>query len=1423
MMKFEINTDSIAVDIDKEKFNSEPDFSKITISKGYFGLFSPIKFYTEFVIQAISLEKSNQINSPIGVPQKLGLQLTCTTTDDPNCVEDEEPDLGLFIDSCSLYQDTLTTENSCINFCSGNGWEKCTCSSINSNSQMLLKNDNKTLCRPLDYINFAKMVPKTISGLSSAQSSQKCTLQFWMFAYSYSPNGFKGITFNWKGHNKIQLHTCSDYKCKFTCYQQSTSGQTLTIEEIKIQQWVFLSCAVDYDNKIMYLNATTQDNENFKKAHTNVIGGISLSTSELTISDDSTSAEWGILFFRQIRLWKNAFFNPEFLSRVLIETPSKFPDLLHSWEPVYNGKMVTDYPGNNLKVVDIVDSSKEFIVYYGPSNLLNNNYGMNVIDESYYSILTMCSEDGLYYDVTLKKCMQFLDLSKMNDFTFKDLPSGYSGNYAMAFWVFFEQADLYQNDGLHINWSRHLEITIQVKDYLNGYCLPQGYYTDYESNNDPDFLAKYNAALNKVDLRLLPEGLSEDGNWIWVICSVSYYKRKFYIMGNYGDKKELEINSEVLNPTDNTKTSYPMRFYLSDLNNNNMYKSKLSVTNINENKKLYLREILLFRNYIPSWYAEKIKYMNMKDLSDNQLPALAFVANFADFDLDTKKLKYYIYERSYGATTYEKVESSLLLTVRNAGSTFELSANFNFQSLCDLSTNNPNKYDPENKLCVTINNCNLQDLKALYCMDEYVPLACQAGSLISLVDIELNDGTTIKRINCTSQCYTEEFITPGTPKDITAKSMICGDEADGTKNFRIGYKCIEANYNEKSALFFSKCYNSPNFYRTISTNTINRLSSGYFYEFWIKFDNQLVGEATCKEAGKDSKEYFLYSTPHSIYNDTTTDVFYYQIINSAYKKTIETLSIEYWNKIVIETKIETTGQNVYVYINFEKDPITIANIDTSITMRLQYISFCSRKSNGDCIPGSSNIMWGSAYYRNIRVWDIKSSSLQTIQDFNNERFKDIPKSLVLYYPLTIQYIDNNVIKEIISGEDSISVKHLRSNNFQTDDDVINYNYELNLDWNLKHQCVTQPDQVLVNDKCKSYTGKYMYVPTSPAVSFKIDALANLKTFTFCIYMKFIGVLKSGTSAQPIIFSFKDDTFLVYDIATSYAIFYIGGYQKEAFRDSKFHDYIGVWTPICIANLISDYPYVHPNMFTLSINKIDIPFTSGFSLPKDGVKFSRIAIGDEIIAYFSQFRVYNKFIQGNFGTLASQNKRDDPNILELSYSLTCDDSGSVGDIFTDSTNPNCIGDYNIYEDISKQTPDDTYYFDTNLDTGTTYDSCDNDYCKTLCFNSKNTECTCKMTDTVYWLRKNKASKTYCEHPPYIDYSLFDNVSITVPSSSTNESSLEFWFYIYSYNTTNVNFKEINIIWDKHNRIQLINERNSLSARCYALVILLNLLT
>ena len=1449
MMKFEINTDSIPVNIENS-INADPDFSQISINSGYYGLFYQIHLYDHFIVQSMTLEKNLNIFYPLNTPADQDLLANYKNTHVNDYVPDEKPDYGLFLETCPLYQDTLKTEGSCINACSGEGWERCTCSARNQNSQMLFKNNNKILCRPLDYINFAKIKKIQIDNLRSATNPypRKCTLQFWMYAYAYNPGSFGGIEVIWDKHNKIEFRDCDgNFKCKFRCMEYPNTNNKLEIEDLKINQWIFLSCAIDYQfTGNIYIDYNTQDNEG-KYDWRKLVDDKEISgPSSLTIEDKTVYDDWGVLFFRQIRLWKNAFFNAKFLSRILIETPSKFPDLLHSWEPTYNGKMIADYQNANFKVKDITGTSDPFVIGYRDGTKRESRYGMNVIDETKYSILTMCSEDGLYFDIALQKCMQFLDLSKMNDFNFTDLPSAYSGNFAMSFWVFFEDVGQYKDFGLHIRWSRHAQITIKklvtdTKEELRGYCLPQGYYSDQEEN-DPDFLNKYDNALNKADVRLLPENSPEEGVWIWVTCSVSYYGRNFYIKGN-NEMKEKEIESEIIikktDGSDDVKASYPMRFYLSDLNNNNMYKSKLSIINIdheNMGKKLYFREILLFRNYIPEWYSEKIKYMNLRDLKDNELPALAFVANFADFDLETKKLKYIIFERPYGGTNYEKVDTSLLLTVRNPGSTFELSANFDFQSLCDLNADSPTKYDVNETLCVRINNCIIQDLRATYCMDEDMPLACQAGSLLTI--IKTND-TNEEKFRCESTCSIEEFITPGTPKERAICNTQCGDLVKaandgncpttvtimpcGNDYYRIGYKCINKSDDEKSALFFSKCYNSPNFYRTISTNTLNKINSGYFYEFWMKLDNTLIQEKTCKEAGKSSKEYYLYSTPHSIYLDTEVDIFYYQIINSAYKKEVNKINRYKWNKIVIETKIETTGQNVYIHINFEKDPVELLNVDTSILLRLQYISFCSRKTSGDCIPGSSNIMWGSAYYRNIRVWDIKSSSIQTILDYNSALYDKISKSLVLFYPLTISNMDNNILKESITGEDSIVVKHLRSNNFQSDDDVINYNYETKLDWELTHEC-TDEEEVLVKDDCKKVTGYYLKVPNpNTAVKFNISSINipdnPLRTFTFCIYIKFIGVLKDATSAQPIIFSFKDDTFLVYDIATSYAIFYIGGYEKEAFRDTRFHDYIGIWTPICIANLISENTFIHPNMFTLSINKIDIPFTSGFQIPKDGVPFSHIEIGEEIIAFFSEFRIYNRFIQGNFGTIAaSEGVRNNIDELIIHYPLKCDKTSlcEVDAQFADtSIIPCCVKDYNIYDDDSKQTRNDNDYFDTNLENGETTAHCD-EYCKTLCYNSKSNECTCKMTDTVYWLRKNKATlKTYCEHPPFIDYSLLDPVDIIVPSSNTNESSLEFWFYIYSYNTTNINFKEINIIWDKHNRVQIINDKNSLSAKCYAL--------
>ena len=153
----------------------------------------------------------------------------------------------------------------------------------------------------------------------------------------------------------------------------------------------------------------------------------------------------------------------------------------------------------------------------------------------------------------------------------------------------------------------------------------------------------------------------------------------------------------------------------------------------------------------------------------------------------------------------------------------------------------------------------------------------------------------------------------------------------------------------------------------------------------MKLDNTLINKY-CAEPGKSSKEYYLYSTPHSIYLDLKENTYYYKIIDSIYSSTLDGISNYEWNKIVIKTTLGVTlGQNVYVYINFDIDNIkaTITNIPSSIKMELQYISFCSKEENGDCTPaGAADVTWGSAYYRNIRIWELYSSSIYSIQDYN---------------------------------------------------------------------------------------------------------------------------------------------------------------------------------------------------------------------------------------------------------------------------------------------------------------------------------------------------------------------------------------------------------------------------------------------------------
>jgi hypothetical protein len=230
--------------------------------------------------------------------------------------------------------------------------------------------------------------------------------------------------------------------------------------------------------------------------------------------------------------------------------------------------------------------------------------------------------------------------------------------------------------------------------------------------------------------------------------------------------------------------------------------------------------------------------------------------------------------------------------------------------------------------------------------------------------------------------------------------------------------------------------------------------------------------------------------------------------------------------------------------------------------------------------------------------------------------------------------------------------------------------------------------------------------------------------------------------------------------------------------------------------------IYPNMLTFNVNKEDIPFNSDYKIPAEGVKIDQISFHYQVIAFFADFRIYDRFIQGNFGTVISSSSAAEH--LIIYYALNGNNACIQSDYLTtsDKIQVDCVPDYNIYVDSSRKCVDNTYYFDTQFESENIPCAACDGTCVTKCFRGGKQECTCDMADGLYWLRKHETSyKTYCEYLPYIDFSAIQDIQMYVPSSATYESTLEVWFFAYSYNFNTFNFKKMTINWDLHNKIEV----------------------
>ena len=1451
MMKFEIGDTSLPIkypntnDTFYLKFH-ELKFSPFIIPSTLFCKLSRLIVYKSFISGAYSLEANSfSFPNPYLHPENLlikfpvtdaelcspneSVTVTCTFDTPPiNPVDDVETRIGLYNGG------NHDCKKHCLNKCYGDTEKHCTCLMHNQNSQMFIDNDGAHYCQKFEFLNWANS-EVTITGVEDALGGgpPAYTLQFWVFAYEYMPKQMSSLEFTWYPYSSIKIHfdeTINDYL--FTCYPFEGSVNKDSIK-YEINKWNYLSCAANIGANVFY-TSTLQEEKSLDTFEQNPDEN---DTPVLRFKDTSIK-EWGVLFFRQIRLWNAAYSKVKFLSHLIITHPSFFQYLKNQWEPVFN---------EDWNLFD--NAGHASVTRVETKGTLGINK-VNLID--YESRDKLCEDNGEYYDETTQQCLKFLDLSKMKDITFENVPVSYSRDYSLSFWFFAENyASL--SKGIHVQWTKHVQISLLSSgpnDFAS-YCFPKGYRSDYYPNSE------INAKIAKGDGVISNSYSGTQFGWQYFICSVSFYSMKVRL-----NTVDADLESDVLYvDEDGNKhfNNFAFKYYISTSSDSESQIKLQSITN--PNSKIYFRSVQAFNDFIPEWF--DIRNMDLTVMQAGEFPSLVFVSNFAHIVNETTKndtvlkLKLEYCRYPTGMNGPERVCPKLLLNTTFFF--FEHSANFEYRPLCDPSFFYGQKYNEETNLCESITNCAGQD--QYYCLDEGEHLACKRGYITKNAM-----GGTI----CSSTCSDGTMRLPGTHSEngICSSDIYENKQQDASITFndymntvkcegdfvRSGYKCYNPENVTNSALYYSRCHNSPNIYRTIATGTKQKMASGYYYEFWFMFDtvnNKCIGEDT----NAIEREYYLYSFPHSMYCDRHRS----QCTVSTYSETaIVNFNRHEWNQVVIKTSL-IGKQYVEYYINgdFSSDPIRFDSFSATQNLQLNSISFCSRNKNGDCTNGEGfNHVWGSAYYKDIRVWDLKSTTLDLIKAKNNFLFSEYTTSLILYYPLTLDKLDVNVISEVIIGADNIVATHAATQNFHTEDNFLFYNFAVGFDYpatikaepykyvsslsmeglnvgECSKECTRCYDTadtkcynctvnaVLIDNTCKLIQTYFVKTPIDDKendveVSLSSDqgsfSFTDAKGWTITFYMKFFGVstMTASYGTQPPIFTLSSDTLMKYDIATTNLIFSQG---SDAFVDDQFGSYIGKWIPIAIASYKSNVGDVYPSMLTFAVNRRDIPFKPGFTFSKNGFVPTNLKFGGHIVALYSSFRVYDVFVQGAYGLV---NADVDPKIT-YTFQMNQPTNGCYDNLQVE-TNRSCVKNYHDYEFFEGTgcPADNNQYVDPSLVDAGSCGNCDSK-CITHCFNAGDKSCTCDLSYGLYWLRRTTGKlETYCERVPYIDFSMLDDINIEdVPSSDRSESTVEFWIFIYSYNTGDNKFTKIEIEWNLHNKVEIYKEDDKLIAKCYAI--------
>ena len=671
----------------------------------------------------------------------------------------------------------------------------------------------------------------------------------------------------------------------------------------------------------------------------------------------------------------------------------------------------------------------------------------------------------------LKCDLDYIDFTKIiiNGQNKIEVPPAIHWRVTMDFWIWISDTSVLSKENINMNiiykdfiaftlrcFPEGLRIYATPLEWLYEYPTGEGYniYSEYYNktieplihDNVINFLKNYVGSYDEVTMEDLVKNATS--NWVYIRYAFNLDKSKHYL--NNLPESNLKVSQTYFQ-----QSGMPFhfkKFYGINKMTYLLFQNFYHPVRTNENITIYLRNLNIFREYIPQNIITK--YFNLHSIdSPSKFPQLLVSFPFSNLISESQniyKMKgYNYYTRLESGEVEDKLElNEYNIVLDNNIKTLRPPRNFWRLNLLELNKQ-PETCDFDNIIdmkCESPNEFCFEDDKAFICIEgtEEQPYYLDINNLNCKDHCEIGYmhpprySPSKKRLYCSQQCDENNHQCPSDNYKYTEihSNFLCSNNF-----FNLYYKCFKQdealNNAEYSGIFFSSFLRTPSIYIELKNKYEQfGIDFWYFPDYWLRkrnYNDPLKNYEPKKisDISDSSRIIFLSDCCKIQYGRSYSDVvkFYVNNVETSVNSYTNSARIEpyNWNHFVLTYFKIASGTYSY-YLTFKNSPYEnypYNNIKISYDtywvapakVTLSKIVFCNAEENevfGNHLNSvCKNAQWLDGYYRKLQIFDLKYSSRAPMfytHHFENDGINEMIKHRYIFGLNSI--IDNHLIDSI---------------------------------------------------------------------------------------------------------------------------------------------------------------------------------------------------------------------------------------------------------------------------------------------------------------------------------------------------------------------------------------------------------------------------